>query len=143
MNQSTPRLKTISRISIIILLMIFSNSLFAQQTNETEYQPWKLLVETSKQLEVSGRVVKCNNNTTPQLFLQVFNENPAAQLAHFNITLKNPITLIEVVQEISINMSGGLLAKPLCEDTTYSSLRLNIPDGWDPSTVQFTLTLIP
>ena len=114
----------------------------AQPPSATVYQPWTKLGESTTMMDVSGQVIRCHPDSSAQLHLNVFNENSVDQLAHFTIRITNPVTLEQVTKEVSRNMEKFKMAIVNCEDNNYSDLRMNIPVGWDPTTVKITITFI-
>jgi hypothetical protein len=125
------------------IFVLITNSAFAQQSSETVYQNWKMLGESPTNMEISGRVVQCDPDSAVQLHLDILNEGPSAQVAHFNITITNPSSGAQVIKEISYSIALGEFAIPHCGTNDFAALRIGIPAGWDPATVQFTLTFIP
>ena len=128
-------------IAVLIALPSVSNAQMQLQS-ATVYQPWTKLGESTTMMDVSGQVIRCHPDSSAQLHLNVFNENSVDQLAHFTIRITNPVTLEQVTKEVSRNMEKFKMAIVNCEDNNYSDLRMNIPVGWDPTTVKITITFI-
>lgn len=126
---------------ILMITLLLPLGMTAQ--SETVYQNWTMIEENEDiMIEVSGKVLKCDFMNPTQLYIEIFNESSIDQVAHFNLILTNPQTNAEEVHEISLSVLQGAIKKPSCENDDYPSLRLNIPDGWDPATVQLSLTFI-
>ena len=126
---------------IILLMLIFPSSLKAQ-TSSVISENWMMIGESSSMIEVSARIIKCASNSTSQIHLEIFNEGSTDQTAHFKVTLTNSLTNKQKLYEISLAVLQGAIVKPDCGNNKYPSLRLNMPAGWDPATVQVALTFI-
>ena len=128
-------------ITVLIALPSVSNAQM-QSNSATIYQPWTKLGESSTMMDVSGQVIRCHPDSSAQLHLNVFNENSIDQLAHFTIRITNPLSQDQVTKEVSRSMEKYKMALANCEDNNYPDLRINIPLGWDPSTVKITIIFI-
>ena len=115
----------------------------AQPTSATVYQNWKMLGESPTNYEVSARIVKCSPESAVQMQVEIFNEGAGSQVCNFKITMTNPATNEQVVKQINYTAALGELAMPTCENSDKPALRFNTPAGWDPQTIQYTLTFIP
>ena len=131
---------------LVVMLAILSSWVSMGQSpsdNTVVYQNWKMLGESPTHYEVSGRVVKCHPDSTVQLHLEVFNEGVGSQACHFKITIINPVTKEQIVKEVNYTLGVGESIKPSCDNADRQSLRFNIPSGWNPETLEFTVTFIP
>lgn len=115
----------------------------AQPTSSTVYQNWKMLGESPTNYEVSARIVKCHPDSALQMHVEIFNEGAGSQVCHFIITIKNPSTNEQIIKEINYTAALGELAMPTCENSDKPTLRFNAPVGWNPETIQYTITFIP
>jgi len=128
-----------------LLLLLCSGVSMAQGNsgNSIVYQNWKMIGESPTHYEVSARIIKCNPESAVQVQLEVFNEGVGSQACNFKITMVNPSTKEQVVREINLTLGVGEMVKPSCDDNDKQMLRLNIPAGWNPETIEFTVTFMP
>jgi hypothetical protein len=133
------------KLLIVVLAILFSGVSMAQSNsdNSVVYQNWKMILESPTHYEVSARVVKCHPDSTVQLHLEIFNEGVSAQACQFKLTITNPVTKEQIVKEVNHTLGVGEMIKPSCDNGDKQSLRFNIPSGWNPATLEFTVTLIP
>jgi hypothetical protein len=133
------------KLLFVVLAVLFSGASMAQSNsdNSVVYQNWKMIGESPTHYEVSARVVKCHPDSTVQLHLEMFNEGVGAQACHFKITIINPVTKEQIVKEVNHTLGVGEMIKPSCDNGDKQSLRFNIPSGWNPETLEFTVTFIP
>lgn len=142
MKQST---KTNSIKSCIagfaFFLLFFPSGVSATTVDSTEtvYQEWIQIGEAPlAHIDFSARVVGCSG--TNQVLLNIFNETPQSQVITFTIKVKNVADGAETTQLITTTMGIGAMNIAACGDSTYDNLKINIPSGYDPSTVQITIS---
>jgi len=128
----------------LFALILMGGVVFAQQStdNSVVYQNWKMIGESPTHYEVSARIVKCHPDSAVQMHLEILNES-VSQACHFKITMVNPATNEQVVKEINQTLQVGELIMPSCDNQDKPFLRFNIPAGWNPETIEFTVTFIP
>lgn len=143
--KKTPRMLMRLSLSHFIILLILGLPCSIKAQNAITYpvdQNWKMIFESPTHYEVSVRVIKCNPDTPAQVQVELFNEGTGIQTARFKLTISNSATNETVVKEISHSMPLGALIMASC-DNNEQSLRINLPSGWNLSTVQSTLTYMP
>lgn len=124
-------------------LLLLGIGASAQQSKETIYTQWRQIGESPTHYEVAARVIKCHPDSVVQMHLEIFNEGVSSQTCHFKITMVNPETKEQVVKEIKHTLAVGEMVKPSCDNGDKQFLRFNIPAGWNPETIEFTVTFIP
>lgn len=133
------------KVLIIAIAIFYSGILMAQSNpgNSVVYQNWKMIGESPTHYEVSARIVKCHPDSAVQMHLEIFNEGVGSQACNFKITLTNPATKEQIVKEVNHTLGVGEMIKPSCDNADKPFLRFNIPAGWNPETIEFTVTFIP
>lgn len=131
------------RIPVMLIFLMACTSLYTlAQGDPVVAQNWTMIEKSNTMIDVSAQVIKCDTQSPAQLYLEIFNESSNDQKAHFKLTLTNPLTKAQEVHEISLMVEKAAIVKPSCKNSDYPSLRLKIPAGWDPATVQFTIAFI-
>jgi len=119
-------------------LLFFATGLSAQDatSNEVVYQEWQLLGESPKIIDVSARVVACDD--VKQILLNVFNENTIDQDINFTITVKNTDGN-QITKTINLSIANMQMHVAKCGDNTFDNIKINIPDGYDASKVKLSI----
>lgn len=130
--------------SFIVMLLALPALVKAQNpVTPAISKEWTFLGESPTQYEVSARIVKCRPDGSVQMHVEIFNEGVGSQGCHFKIMLTNPATQEKMVKELNHTLGVGEMIKPSCDNEEKSFLRFNIPAGWNPETIEFTITFIP
>lgn len=130
--------------SFIVILLALPALVKAQMVpvNPTIYKEWFLLGESSTQLDVSARILKCTS--TNQVHLQIFNENPNNQTAHFDIEIKNNADGVKFITEISFAAQKAAIHTANCtSDASLEALKINLPATYDPTNITIKIIFKP
>jgi hypothetical protein len=123
------------------VLLLLSVNLIAQ-TGEIIYKEWAFLGESSTQIDVSYRVIRCS--TENEIHLQIFNENPNDQVAHFDVAITNNSDGAKFTKEITFSLDKAKIYRAECgSDTSLSALKIALPSGYDPANLTVKLTFKP
>lgn len=134
--------KKISKFVLSLLIMLMLHANIRAQNEPDPIQNWTFIGASETNYQVSSRIIKCLPGTAAQLHLEIFNESSTDQLANFNITITNPINGLEEVHEISYSVIQAAIVKPDCYSNNHQSLKFDLPEGWNPETVQLLLTIL-
>lgn len=121
------------------LLIVFSVQASAQ--SEPEYLKfWTALEEAEFYFDTMFAVVKCDENASPQILLNAFNE--AGNVSEIGFTLEltdaNGNSATVEVPKFAIGQAEMQIAS--CESDENAHLRLPLPDGIDGATVEIEIT---
>jgi len=126
----------------IALVLLVSTVVFAQN-GDIVYKEWSFLGESKTQLDISYKLVRCSGSNTNQLFLQIFNENPNAQVARFDLEITNNSDSAKTTKEINFPVTMGRIYTPTCGDQSLSDLKIDLPAAYDPTNLSVKLTFKP
>jgi hypothetical protein len=121
------------KLLLLLLLTPAITFLKAQSRTETPkdevIKEWAFLGESKTQLDISYRVVMCAG--TGQIHLQIFNENPKAQVARFDIEITNADGS-KFRKEISFSVEKAAIVQPACNgETNLNDLKISVPSDYD------------
>lgn len=126
--------------SLLIVMMALPALVKAQSPgNPVIYKEWASLGESSTQMDVSYRVIKCTS--VNQIHLQVFNENPNDQTAHFELEITNTADGQKFNKEIIFATKRAEMYTAECNsDTALNVLKLDLPSSYDPTNLTLKIT---
>jgi hypothetical protein len=121
------------KLLLLLLLTPAITFLKAQSGTETPkdevIKEWAFLGESRTQLDISYRLVLCAGKG--QVHLQIFNENPQAQVARFNIEIVNADGL-KFTKEVSFAVEKAAIVQAACNgETSLDDLKISIPANYD------------
>lgn len=109
-----------------------------QPKEEVVYKNWDKLGESSNHIDVFGRVIKCA--TTNQVHLMIFNESSVDQVSKFLIEVTNPATQQKFSKEVSFSTIKATIYKAECNsDASTNVLKIDLPEGYDPTQVKIAI----
>lgn len=128
-------------LPVLCFLLSLSFSLHAMPylpKEEVVYKNWDKLGESSNHVDVFARVIKCTS--VNQVHLMIFNESSVDQVSKFVIEVTNTATNQKFSKEVSFNTTKAAIYKAECNsDSSTDALKINLPDGYDPSQVKITI----
>jgi hypothetical protein len=133
--------KLFAFIFTAVLLLSFAGDVNAQSSYPAISQNWSQIFEDeSIMMEISVQVIQCDSTSDTAVFVEVFNETPSNDTAKFDLTMTNPDNGNTQTATISFYIEGAHIERPECGSSDNASLRLSLPSGWDPETVELSVT---
>ena len=112
----------------------------ARAQGPTVYKDWLILGEDhANHIDVFYTVLKCSSTSADQIHLKLFNENPSAKTTGFTVTVTDVATNQSFTSQVS-NFQLGVGAIVVADCNANSSLRIDLPAGYNPNNLNVTIT---
>ena len=128
--------KATSRIILFLGIMFSCHLGQAQNVPEAPivFKNWLILGESKDHLDVSYRVVRCDN--VNKVELKVISENNVDGVIHCKVVVINQSTGEKVTQEINLPIVSFKTLSPTCgSDNPYPDLKIELPASFDPKNI--------
>lgn len=132
------------RIITCVVFCFIALSSFSQEKERDDkdgeiMKGWTMIVESRTLIDVSYRVVKCEDKT--QLHLLIFNENAIDQVAKFTMTVSDPLAKKSFTKEVSVPVSKAFVLKAECtSNPATQALKFDLPAGYNPKNLKVAVT---
>lgn len=123
---------------MLFAIMGFSNLSQAQSTTQSN---WMALEESPKLIDISYRVMKCEDNQ-PKIHLHVFNENTTEQEVNFQLHLVDDAGNKGEIEAKGIKMKLAEMRNADCGSTDNTDLIFPIPSGINTENFKVTITYL-
>lgn len=116
--------------SFFFVLMLSADALYAQ--SPVIHQYYMKLEESPKMIDPSYCVIECTTGK-PEIFIQLFNENPTDQTLDFKLKITDVSGDVTYYTVSDFELTAAAMVQPECGISAYSDLRISVPSGYDPA----------
>lgn len=133
--------KLLAFLFVALSTMFFSSEIFAQSGTETVYKDWLRAAESANHVDVSTRIVQCDAASAPQVQLFIFNEGSNNPVVSMNVLITNNDGNQSFTTTVVKSVEKGTMIQPKCDsDTATEGLKINLPEGYNPSNLTISVT---
>ena len=133
--------KLLAFLFVVLSTMLSTSAIYAQAPTETVYKDWLRAAESANHVDVSTRIVKCDENSPAQVQLFIFNEGSSNPVINMNVTIVNNDGAQSFSTNVIKNVEKGTMIQPTCESNAATDgLKISLPEGYNPSNLTVTVT---
>lgn len=129
---------------VLLLLVVNLNVASAQDQGQGQggviYKDWLHIAERPDYVDVSARIIKCDNSNTNQVHFFIFNEGAENSNVKFTVTITNLKTNESFSKEVTHKVDRAVMLRAMCGDETLNDLKVDIPNGYDPTNISISIT---
>lgn len=125
---------------VLLLLVVNLNVASAQDQGGVIYKDWLHIAERPDYVDVSARIIKCDNANTNQVHFFIFNEGAENSNVKFTVTITNLKTNESFSREVTHKVDRAVMLRAMCGDETLNDLKVDIPNGYDPTNISISIT---
>lgn len=116
-----------------MLCFVMGMNAFASAQNETVFQDWTSLEESTQLIDVSYRIVKCTEDASIQIHFHIFNENPEEKTLSFSLEITDGNGNSETIEVNGLNLEIGEMRIADCSDAN-PEIKVDFPTNLDANT---------
>lgn len=116
-----------------MLCFVMGMNAFASAQNETVFQDWTSLEESTQLIDVSYRIVKCTEDASIQIHFHIFNENPEEKTLSFSLEITDGNGNSETIEVNDLNLEIGEMRIADCGDAN-PEIKVDFPTNLDANT---------